>query len=257
MLDTPENPGKIAACGASGPSGCSPRGKRKGPAKARLSSARGILASHALPPVDLSGSKSPALDEPEHVPAADPDRVWRRRGRWAEAVASEGAGPDGPEVLRDLDAAARLDLFLAVAEEASMSIAPDVRAFARLMIEAGEALARGATDRDGRAVPLGRILGLQPPAGSTAAHRVKLTKRDAMLRRVREVVPAFRDAPDRVAAAAMVESFARYRAGGWEAHAGRDRAPATEPAATWWRVLRLGLAVPLPDIDRLADILAE
>ncbi len=215
------------------------------------------IGSNALSPqaqVKISTLHPPAPGELAHVPAGDPERAWRRRDRWIEAATATDAAP---VTLARHDAAALLDAFLAVAEWGTMALCPEVRAMAVRMIKAGEAVARGDADEDGRATPIGRILGLQPPAGSTAAHRVKLIRRDAMLRHVRNAVPRFQAAPPRAAAAAMVESFERYCAGGWQADQRRESAPVPEPSATWWRVLRLGLKVPVPKADRLADILSK
>lgn len=253
--DGPSRPATARACAA-------PAQGPQGPSPARPCATRGTLpGSHALPPherIDLTGPKVPAPGEPDHRPAGDPERAWRKRGRWhAAAICPDQWEATGRGLLARHDAAALLDTFLAVAEWASLAPDGEVRAFAARMIEAGEALARGDTDRDGRAVPLGRILGLQPPGGKTAAYGLKLTRRDDLLRRVREAVPAWRDAAPRSAAALMAESFTRYRAGAWRADRERETAPPVQPAATWWRVLRLGLAVPMPGADRLAAILAE
>jgi hypothetical protein len=212
------------------------------------------LADTALTPAPASGPRRPAPGEADHRPAGDPEGAWRRRGRWLAATYFERVA-DGPEVLRAHDAAALLDVWCAAAEWLEMAPDAEVRAFGRRMAAAGEALARGDADRDGRAIPLGRMLGLQPAAGATAAHRIKLARRDAMLRALRAATPAWRTLPPRRAAAAMAAAFRRYEAGGWRADRRRQTAPAVEPAATWWRVLRLSLAVAVPGVDRLAELL--
>lgn len=259
MLDDAATPEILPRGGHPDPSPCPSSRPEEGAPVARTASARPELpGSHAIPPqyrVRLDVKHPPAPGDDGYSPAADPGQEWRRKGRWLDAISLDEIGP--PVTLARHDAAELLDAFLAVAEWGLRALDPEVQAMAAKMIEAGEMLAKGATDRDGRAVPLGRMLGIQPPAGSTAAHRVKLIRRDAMLRAVRAAVPAFADAPPRAAAVAMVASFDRYRAGGWQADRARDAAPVLEPAATWWRVLRLGLSVPVPGADRLADILAE
>lgn len=44
----------------------------------------------------------------------------------------------------------------------------------------------------------------------------------------------------------MLEAFERYRTGAWHEDRGRDRATATEPAASFWRLIRLNPERPIP-----------
>ncbi|NGM47953.1 hypothetical protein G5B31_20765, partial [Rhodobacter sp. SGA-6-6] len=108
---------------------------------------------------------------------------------------------------------------------------------------------------NGTALDVG--LGIAPASGKTARHGVLLEKRDRLIRHVRKAVPDWRDLSDNRAAAAMILSFDRYAAGGWAADRKRDTAPAPEPTATFWRLLRLGLPQKkaMPRKTALADIL--
>lgn len=211
------------------------------------------LASHALPPAAPTGPRRAAPGEAGHLPAGDPTGAWRKRGVWASAAMNPDA-PDGPEALRGADALARLDLWFRAVEWLELCPDPETRAFCGEMRKAGEALAQGATDQDGRAPPLGRLLGIQPPAGQTAAHAIALRQRDRLLRQARAAVAAWRDLPPRQAARAMVASYARWAT---TAEARRETRPQGLPGACWWQLSRLALAVRMPGIDRLAEILGE
>lgn len=210
------------------------------------------LAGTALPP----RAPMQARPMPEH-PLGDPDREWREPSRLLRAVMSDGwTAKDGPELLRLLDAAGCLDLFITVAEW-TVGTHPDpaTRAYAWRMAEAATAIRRGDKDADGRMVPLGRLLGVQPAAPTSAARKLDRSIRDDLLRRVHASVPAWRDVSARQAAPQMIDSFKRYRAGAWQADQKRETAPAVEPAATWWRISRLGLKVQMPGPEHLANIL--
>jgi hypothetical protein len=104
--------------------------------------------------------------------------------------------------------------------------------------------------------PIGRALGLEPAAGLIARREIELTQRDRLLRHVRMAVPDWSELAARQAAAHMIASFARYRAAHPRANAQqRTTAPAVEPAATWWRLLRLNLKVQMPGREQLSAIL--
>jgi len=181
--------------------------------------------------------------------ALDPDGLWRADDAFAHRVGWGLNSEADPGVLfRRAGALGRADALAALCDWASVAPAPVVRAAGRLLAGAlAEAIERGE--------PIGRALGLEPPSGARVSHAVKLAKRDAMLRALRAATPAWRALPPRRAAAAMAAAFRRYAVGGWTADRRRSSAPAVEPAATWWRVLRLGLAVAVPGVDRLAEIL--
>ena len=191
------------------------------------------------------------------APLGDPAGDWREPARVLRAVMSDGwVEPDGPEALRFMDAAALLDLHFALSEWGVLHPDPAVRAYAQRLADAGEAVLRGDKDADGRAVPVGRILGLQPAAGSTAAPAITRKRRDDLLRRAREAVPLWRDAPPRQVARAMLEAFERYRNGAWQVDRERDRATAPEPAASFWRLIGLNPERPMPGtIEGLARAL--
>lgn len=227
-----------------------------------------LPGSHALPPADLSGPKTPGLDEPDHRPAGDPERVWRRRDRWLDAIMRDDL-PTGPAVLAGSDAVALLDDAFAAAEWCLMAACPRVRAMAARQIKAYELIRAARTDADRRAINLGRELGVQPPAGKSPAFALSLARRNALLRHLWRTVPEWRDLPPRRAAVKIAAAFARYRATRWKAERDRESAPvAAEPWPSFWRLARLGrddeatpprpgLAVAMPAPDTLARLLAE
>lgn len=217
---------------------------------------------HELRP--LLGPREPkqARSLPDH-PLGDPDGAWREPSRVLFAVMRDGwQAKDGPEILQQLDAAGQLDLFLSGAEWL-IATHPDpaVRAFGWRMSDAGGSVLRRETDEAGRAIPLGRLLGLQPPGpgGLSAGQAVALRRRNDLLRRARVSNPEWREASDRRAAREMLASLARYQAGGWQADQ-QDRpptAPAGDPVrACWWRICRLGVPVP-GSVEGMVTIISE
>lgn len=205
------------------------------------------LAKDALPPLPPG---PPPVDPPATTTlAGDPDRAWRRTSRYLDAYRCGGLfAPDGPEALRGKDAARLLDTWFAMMEWGLMSIDPEVRALAARGIEAGEAILRGDTDLDGRVIPLGRLMGIQPASGSTAAPSIAKQRRDALIRTARASVPEWRDARPYTGARLLSEEFAQYRAAGFaqdctRSEAGREgRAPAEEPRASFFRLCKLETA---------------
>lgn len=227
-------------------------------ARRRFARLRGVVVEFPLGPRPkvAQGEPAPPLLPPRatmaarpipDAPLGDPAGDWREPSRVLRAVMSDGwVEADGPGALRLMDAAALLDLHFALAEWGALHPDPAVRAYAQRLANAGEAVLRGDKDAEGRAVPVGRIIGLQPAAGSTAAPSIARKRRDELLRRARDAVPAWRDAPARQAARGMLAAFERYRAGAWQRDRERDTAPAAEPAASFWRLLRPNPSRPLP-----------
>lgn len=182
---------------------------------------------------------------------------WRKSSRWINAVMGDDV-PDPRTALRGKDAAELLDALAAAADWCGMAIDPEVAAMGAKMREAVDAVLRGEKDAEGRAVPIGRLLGVQPPAGATATQLIADRRRNQLLREARASVPEWGALPHRRAAAAMITAFGQYHAGGWQADKTRHDAPGGNPVkAIWWRLLRLGHSKPMPLIDRLTQILAE
>lgn len=175
----------------------------------------------------------------------DADGLWRGRSRTADAS------------LRGLDALGRLDAWIDAANHCLQSPAANVQGIGEAMLECAASIIRGDKDAEGRAIQIGRIIGLQPPSGLSATKRLALLRRDRLLIEAREAVPAWRAASAFVAAKEMAQSLRRYREGGWLADRHRETAPATAPAAIWWRLLRLNLDNSVPGAQRLAQILSS
>jgi len=220
--------------------------------------ARPALAATALPPPPPGWGENRVDPPGVSYLLGDPAGEWRRPGRYLDAVFGAGFdAPDGPEVLRGHDAAALLDLWFASVEWLQMNVDPEVRAFARRMECAGEAMLRGDKGDDGRAVPLGRMLGLQPASGATASPSIRLARRKTLLRKARASDPAWAAATDRQAATMIHAALNRYRTTAWPRDRERETAPAVEPAASFWRLLRLDPNRPAPGTTAgLARVLA-
>lgn len=272
MLDARENPEKIAAGGLPTFSRCRAPGKADGPPAPGTARGRGILSgSHAIPPqerVRLDVVHPPGLGEPDHLPAGDPERKWRRRGRWLDAITLP-TGQAGPATLAGSDAVMLLDDAFALAEWGLASPCPRVQAMAARQLRALEMIRTARTDADRRSISLGRELGIQPPAGKSPGFALALDDRNRLLVHVWRTAPAFRDLPARKAAPMICAAFSRYLASAaWQADKGRDRAPqGAEPMPTFWRLARLGrddtarpprpgLSVVMPRPDTLARLLA-
>jgi hypothetical protein len=188
--------------------------------------------------------RSPPPDHADHIPAGDPGCEWRRRRRWLDAP---GFVAPGAGVLRGLTANEVLDVHFAAVEWLRLAPCPEVAAYAERMNALGEVLLRRDTDEAGRTRNLGQSLGLVPvgPGGLSAGQAIALRRRNALLKQARAAHTEWRNMTDRQAARAMLAALARYRAGGWQIDRGRDTAPAGDPVrACFWRILRLGVAVP-------------
>lgn len=229
--------------------------------KVAVSASVGDLIEQAVDTLPPRGPKE-ARALPDH-PLGDPEGGWREPSRVLFAVMEDGwQAKDGLDLLRHFDAAELLDLYFS-SSEWTIATHPDpaVRAFGWRMAEAGEAILRRETDEAGRAVPLGRLLGLQPPGpgGLSAGQAVALRRRNALIRHARAAHPEWRVASDRAAARAMLEALKRYRAGGW--HVDQKDRPPTAPAgdlvrACWWRVCSLGVLIP-GTVEGMLAILSE
>lgn len=194
----------------------------------RFARVRGVVVEFPLGPRPKTARPLDHLREPGAV-ALDPENLWR--SPWPNCS-------DDPAPLRLMGARARADLLAAVAEWTFSCPNPTIRQGGTMILRALQEHMKGE--------PIGRALGLEPPAGLIARREIDLASRDALLRKVRDAVPAWRDAPPRQAARAMLAAFERYRNGAWQSDRGRDTAPAAEPAASFWRLIRLNHERPLP-----------
>ncbi|ABA78909.1 hypothetical protein GQF56_08560 [Rhodobacter sphaeroides] len=156
------------------------------------------------------------------APALDPEGLWR--GPWPDA---SDPAPD----LRRLGARERAHLLACVAEWTGACPVPAIQMGGELLLRAlAEALA---------GEPIGRALGIEPPAGLTLRRAALLRERDELLHRARAARPEWRTASARRAATLIHAALDRYRANVWPRERGREAAPAAEPAASFWRICRL------------------
>lgn len=201
-------------------------------------------------------------DHPAHVPLGDPERTWRKPQRWLDAILDD-CQRDGPEVLRGKNQAELLDLWFAACENLRLCIDPEVRAFASRMARAGEAIRRGETDASGRAVPLGRMIGLQGAAVSSAA-ALNRQDRNRLIRSAVAAMPDIAGVGPYSAAQGLADAFRAYIGnGGFAADRGTTagkagRAPLSEPRASLFRLAVLD-NLPgggFPGDDTLVKVLA-
>lgn len=195
--------------------------------------------------VTLPGAVPPTRGRPlDHLVDRDiPD--LEREGPWRAPWPAVG---EEPKALRLMGARERADLLACAAEWTFASPNPAVRQGGALLLNA----LRSHLDGE----PIGRALGLEPAAGLIARREIELAQRDKLLRHVRSAVPDWVELSARQAAVHMLASFERYRATHPQSDAPcRLTAPATEPAATWWRLRRLNLKVQMPGHEQLAAIL--
>ncbi|MBU1550200.1 MAG: hypothetical protein KJ947_11595 [Alphaproteobacteria bacterium] len=104
-------------------------------------------------------------------------------------------------------------------------------------------------------VPLDRALGLRKWGGVSVARAVALSDRDGLLINIWQGQTEWRSLSPLAAARMMKLSADRYESGRWPRERDQVTAPAAEPAATWWRILQSGVAIP--DVRRLQQILTD
>ncbi|TGQ01417.1 MULTISPECIES: hypothetical protein [unclassified Mesorhizobium] len=100
--------------------------------------------------------------------------------------------------------------------------------------------------------PLAKALHLQSHGGLSVGRHLALADRNRMLTALHRAL--WPDLAPAAAAGALLRSFSAYEANRWPRDQHRLEAPATEPAATWWRICRLG---SMPKARRLRSILAD
>jgi hypothetical protein len=106
----------------------------------------------------------------------------------------------------------------------------------------------------GGEISLDKAMGLRTRGGVSPARALALEERNALLRDLWLSTPAWAALPPIAAAGVMSLSVRRYEADRWPRERNNDDAPSAEPAATWWRCLRLGAGIP--DAKRLGQILS-
>jgi hypothetical protein len=107
---------------------------------------------------------------------------------------------------------------------------------------------------EGRTPSLDRAMGLIRHGGISPVRQDHLARRDLLLRHLWRVTPEWTSLSASVVARLMVQSAKRYEAVRWEREQFRPQ-PATQPAATWWQILSIGLKIP--GSKRLQQILDE
>jgi len=109
---------------------------------------------------------------------------------------------------------------------------PNVSAFGRDVAEWIES---------GAAEPLDSALGFRSQGGVSLKRAMALAERDRQLRRLHCI--CWLDLPPAAAARAMNISARRYESDRWPRERNGEP-PASEPALTWWRILRSGETLP-------------
>lgn len=96
-------------------------------------------------------------------------------------------------------------------------------------------------------------LGLKTWGGTSPVRKLELGRRDRRLLGVWATVPEWSKLPPPAAAKLMAASAKRYQSDRWPRESKSLDAPAAEPAATWWKILRSGDCIP--GERRMAQIL--
>ncbi|GEM_PF-4875997 len=107
---------------------------------------------------------------------------------------------------------------------------------------------------EGRTPSLDRSMGLIRRGGVSPMRQNHLARRDLLLRHLWRGTPEWTSLSPSVVARLMVQSAKRYETIRWEREQFRPQ-PATQPAATWWQILSVGLKIP--GSKRLQQILEE
>ncbi|MDO9417961.1 hypothetical protein [Pararhizobium sp.] len=100
-----------------------------------------------------------------------------------------------------------------------------------------------------------QALGLRTWGGASPVRRMQLGRRNRRLCELRDDIPEWAAMTPATAAKAMAASALRYQTDRWPRERDQLSAPSAEPAATWWRVLRSGEAIP--GEKRLAQIFRQ
>jgi len=145
--------------------------------------------------------------------------------------------PFGPNVIRDMARRLRNGALL---PEHQRYLADAFEAYAN-EIEAG------------RPASLDKAFGLKQRGGISPPRAAALQRRDDLLRRLWHKSDEWSDLAPAAAARMMSQSAKRYEAIRWPREQKSIVAPLTEPAATWWKILRSDLSVP--EAKRLQQIL--
>lgn len=119
--------------------------------------------------------------------------------------------------------------------------------------EAGERI--GAWLEGGMVGSLDSALGLRSRGGISARRALANSDRDVILRHLAESHGAYVDRDHMVVARQMRRDFDRYESGRWLRDRDAIEAPASDPAASFWRILRTGTR--MPGAERLRQILAR
>jgi hypothetical protein len=173
---------------------------------------------------------------------------WITRQPWYAWINSLDFAKDDPEALRASGPQAVGSALAGLAQHGQTAGRQDVREVAAL-------IRTWLIEDAGKHDPLDRDLGLSPRDGRRPLSDVaRRAERDALVILLSRQKP-YADIGAREAAKRLRAARERYEADRWP----RDREErATRPAGeaeTWWHVMRLGLARPMPDLERLVAMI--
>jgi len=107
----------------------------------------------------------------------------------------------------------------------------------------------------GSRTSLDRALGLRSRGGASVRTTILNEERDALLRHLAREHEVWCRFPASLAAKEMRRAFDKYERGRWLREKSANIAPAVEPNATFWRLLKTGMR--MPQDRRLSQILDE
>jgi len=109
---------------------------------------------------------------------------------------------------------------------------------------------------DGGVSPsLDRTIGLRTRGGVSPSRRDALETRDRSILRLWRIVPEWTDVHPVAVSRMMRQSADKYIRSRWLRDRDAITAPPSEPAATWWKILQSGIAIP--GQRQLRNILSE
>lgn len=107
----------------------------------------------------------------------------------------------------------------------------------------------------GERTSLDRSFGLKRWGGLSSTRSQLLERRDMLILRLWKSSPDFCQLPPFAASGMMCLSADQYQRRRWPREKRAIAAPPSEPAATWWHILKSG--VPIPGIRRVYQILSD
>lgn len=198
--------------------------------------------------IDFLLPRPEIIHDPDLIPTDPPtySAPWYRPAPVDPMRGDPEWGKDDPEALRAAGAKAVATALAQIAEEGLLSWRRSTREIAALALQWLDADGDDPGD-------LAAFIGLRPRRGQSFAMVRKLSERDDVLREV-VLMSRWAEMSPMQAARSIRAAFEDYEGRGWLIDKARPGRPQGEPRSHWWRILRLGLHHPLPNIQTMAGM---